>query len=137
MNKEIASNLFRNDVISLLLNQIFILTARSLFQWAERVDSLIFELMQVSKESFQLARILDIIWFIPQKCKTFIWEGKCSKHERLNWLWKVLVLCFLAVFVHYVTNNCEVNYWFKFPKLITLIHILLYELVIFGVSVRK
>lgn len=113
MDKQIASNLFWNNVISLLLNQIFILKERrSLFQRTERVYSLVFKLMQISKEPFQLAWIFDIIWLIPQKCKTFIWEGKCSKHKRFNWLRKVPVLCFFAVFVHYITYNCKVDYRF-------------------------
>ena len=130
MNKEIASNLFWNDVMSLSHRGC-------LLQIAKRVYCLIFQLVQVPQKSFQLARILNVVRLISQESKAFIWESKSSEHEWFNWLWKVPVLCFLAVFIHYVTYYCKVNNWLDFSSLLTFNHIFFNKFVIFGVPMWK
>lgn len=53
--------------------------------------------------------ILVVIWLVLQESQTLIGEGKCRKQERFGFTLEILALSFLAVLVHHVSDDAEVD----------------------------
>ena len=53
--------------------------------------------------------ILVVIWLVLQESQTLIGESKCRKQERFGFTLKILALSFLAVLVHHVSDDAEVD----------------------------
>lgn len=76
---------------------------------SKRQQCLILESGQISEDAIQLLLIFAIVGFLFEETNTLVRESKGSKHERLGLALEVLLLGFLAVLVHYISDGAEVN----------------------------
>ena len=71
---------------------------------------MVFESTKIGQKSVEFCRIILIIWLVLKEALTLIRKRECSKQERLNWERKVSILGLLAVFVHGIPDDSEVNW---------------------------
>ena len=73
------------------------------------MNALVFQSSKVTQEPVELSLIILVIRLVLKETLAFVRKRECSEQEGLDWEGEVPVLCFLAVFVHSVSDDGEVN----------------------------
>ena len=87
-------------------------------------------------KSFELPCFI-VPWFGLQEVKTFVRKSKDREEECFNWMGEVSVLSLLAVFIHAVSNNGEINRTLSWILRGSLSFSFDNEFISFAVSVRE
>lgn len=70
---------------------------------------MVLQLSQVVLESSQLLGVSLVVGLVLKEVQAFVGESECSEQERLDWVLEVPVLSLLAVLVHDISDDGEVD----------------------------